>query len=89
MYFFFLVECKLDVLFFCKSLLSLVLFHHSPSKPFTFSVLYLLCPLPSLSFTFSVGSYDVILDEAHFRDVLLQHCRPPPAKVRGWMHHSL
>lgn len=26
------------------------------------------------------GLYNVILDEAHFRDILLQHCRPPPAK---------
>jgi len=35
----------------------------------------------SLLLLLSLGSYDVILDEAHFRDVLLQHCRPPPAKV--------
>ena len=28
-----------------------------------------------------IGTYRVALDETHFKDLLLQHCRPPPAKV--------
>lgn len=28
----------------------------------------------------TLGAYSVILNESHFRDVLMQHCRPPPAK---------
>ncbi len=35
---------------------------------------------PSLAHARS-GAYQVITDEVHFRDIMLQHCRPPPAKV--------
>ena len=27
------------------------------------------------------GSYSVIMSESHFRDLMMSHCRPPPAKV--------
>ncbi|XP_064384841.1 general transcription factor IIH subunit 2-like isoform X2 [Halichondria panicea] len=29
------------------------------------------------------GTYQVITDEIHFRDIMLQHCRPPPAKANA------
>jgi transcription initiation factor TFIIH subunit 2 len=27
------------------------------------------------------GVYSVIMNESHFRDLMIQHCRPPPAKA--------
>lgn len=39
--------------------------------------------LEVLDIKFFAGIYNVILNEPHFRDILLQHCRPPPAKVGG------
>ncbi len=53
--------------------LSLLLVPSPPPSPSSSS-----SSSPSLSF---VGSYSVITDETHFRDTMLQHCRPPPAKV--------
>jgi hypothetical protein len=35
----------------------------------------------SCIFSCILGTYDVILDEKHFRDILMQHVIPPAAKV--------
>ena len=30
---------------------------------------------------YNAGVYSVVMNESHFRDLMIQHCRPPPAKV--------
>lgn len=43
------------------------------------------------------GKYDVVLDETHYKDLLLQHCNPPPCTVNtesalirmGFPYHQL
>ena len=41
-----------------------------------------------MTILYILGSYDVILDEKHYRDILMQHVIPPAAQV-GQSHESV
>ena len=56
-------------------------YHSAPYLTFALTCSASFLP-PSPFFT-PPGTYNVILDEIHFRDIMLQHCHPPPAKVSG------
>jgi len=53
------------------------------STDFSVNELFSLIVTLKVLFLVSTGTYNVITDEVHFRDMLLQHCRPPPAKANA------